>query len=65
MLTILLNVLQAQTAKKEEKKDNEPATWKKKHITDYTEADLERLYDQWEVAGYLLSWFGGGGGSDM
>ena len=24
--------------------------WKKKDIRDYTDADLERLYDQWEVS---------------
>ena len=24
--------------------------WKKKHITDYNDADLERLYEQWEVS---------------
>ncbi len=23
--------------------------WKKKDLTDYTDADIERLYDQWEV----------------
>lgn len=33
------------------KKDNEdePA-WKKKKITDYSDADMERLLDQWNVS---------------
>jgi hypothetical protein len=31
--------------------------WKKKHITDYNDADLERLYEQWEVCfGLLFKW---------
>ncbi|XP_026327497.1 LDLR chaperone boca [Hyposmocoma kahamanoa] len=29
-------------------KDEEKPAWAKKDIRDYTEADLERLYDQWE-----------------
>ena len=28
--------------------------WKKKNIRDYTDADVERLYEQWEV-GVILS----------
>jgi len=30
-------------------KDNANEKWKKKDIRDYTDADVERLYDQWEV----------------
>lgn len=33
---------------KKSTKDNKPA-WAKKDIRDYSEADLERLLDQWEV----------------
>lgn len=29
--------------------DGEKPAWAKKDIRDYNEADLERLYDQWEV----------------
>ncbi|XP_013398508.1 LDLR chaperone boca isoform X1 [Lingula anatina] len=32
----------------ESKKGTKDEKWKKKDIRDYTEADLERLYDQWE-----------------
>lgn len=32
------------------KKDNDASQkWKKKNIRDYNDADLERLFDQWEV----------------
>lgn len=30
-------------------KDSEKPDWAKKDIRDYTEADMERLLDQWEV----------------
>lgn len=30
-------------------KDNEKPDWAKKDIRDYSDADLERLLDQWEV----------------
>ena len=33
-------------SKKDESADEK---WKKKDVTDYTDADLERLYEQWEV----------------
>lgn len=29
--------------------DNKPE-WAKKNIRDYSDADIERLYDQWEVS---------------
>lgn len=31
-------------------KDNEKPDWAKKDIRDYTDADMERLLDQWEVS---------------
>jgi len=34
--------------------------WKKKDIRDYTDADLERLYEQWEVGNRNIYMFGGG-----
>lgn len=33
--------------------DQEKPAWAKKDIRDYSEADLERLLDQWEVCTYL------------
>lgn len=30
-------------------KENEKPDWAKKDIRDFTEADMERLLDQWEV----------------
>ena len=39
-------------AKKSEEKEK-PA-WAKKDIRDYTDADLERLLDQWDVSYMLL-----------
>lgn len=30
-------------------KDDEKPEWAKKDIRDYTDADMERLLDQWEV----------------
>ena len=35
---------------KSKKNENAEEKWKKKQVTDYTDADLERLYDQWEVS---------------
>jgi len=32
-----------------EKEDDAAVKWKKKDIRDYTDADVERLYEQWEV----------------
>lgn len=31
-------------------KENEKPQWAKKDIRDYTDADMERLLDQWEVS---------------
>ena len=45
------------TSKKDEKNDkktDEIDKWKKKDVRDYNDADLERLFDQWEVR--VLKW---------
>ena len=34
---------------KKDKKSDEKDKWKKKDVRDYSDADLERLFDQWEV----------------
>ena len=34
---------------KSDEKAGEKDKWKKKDVRDYTDADLERLFDQWEV----------------
>jgi hypothetical protein len=34
-------------------KDEEKPAWAKKDIRDFTDADLERLFDQWEVSFYI------------
>ena len=34
---------------KSEKAEDASEKWKKKDIRDYTDADVERLYEQWEV----------------
>lgn len=37
-------------AKEKKERETKPEEkWKKKDVTDYSEADLERLYEQWEV----------------
>lgn len=46
-LVVLFALLIIVSAKKFEEEDK-PA-WAKKDIRDYSEADLERLLDQWEV----------------
>lgn len=33
----------------EEEEDGPSQKWKKKDVRDYNDADLERLFDQWEV----------------
>ena len=49
---IFLITLSAVSGKKAAK-DVEKPTWAKKDIRDYSDADMERLLDQWDV-GYLL-----------
>lgn len=44
LLLVLTPIVLAKKFKDEEKPD-----WAKKDIRDYSEADLERLLDQWEV----------------
>lgn len=46
-VVVLVCLMLTSYCAKEKSKENEQ--WKKKNIRDYSEADLERLYDQWEV----------------
>lgn len=46
-VVVLVCLILTSYCAKEKRKENEQ--WKKKDIRDYSEADLERLYDQWEV----------------
>lgn len=48
LLLGLLTLLALVGAKKSDEK-NKPE-WAKKHISDYSDADMERLLDQWEVS---------------
>lgn len=47
-ITITFLLLITIAASKKSTKENKPE-WAKKDIRDYSEADLERLLDQWEV----------------
>lgn len=49
ILIILIVALVAPAISKKSSKDDKPE-WAKKDIRDYSEADLERLLDQWEVS---------------
>lgn len=50
-LLILLVVLQVVLSKKKDDlKEKRDEKWKKKDVRDYSDADVERLYDQWEVS---------------
>ncbi|XP_060586474.1 LDLR chaperone boca-like [Ruditapes philippinarum] len=49
ILCIFASIINGETKDENVKKQNEDK-WKKKDIRDYSEADLERLYDQWEDA---------------
>ena len=44
---VLICLILTCNSTKEKSKGDEK--WKKKDIRDYSEADLERLFDQWEV----------------
>ncbi len=45
---IFLSIISAGLLKDTEP-DEKDEKWKKKDVRDYTDADLERLYEQWEV----------------
>lgn len=49
LIVLLLASLSSFAIAKKFKEDEKPA-WAKKDIRDYTDADLERLLDQWEVS---------------
>ena len=46
---LLFTTLYYVTSAKKKSSANDAEKWKKKDIRDYTDADLERLYEQWEV----------------
>lgn len=49
-LTSIIIVIIISTAINSKKfKENDKPEWAKKDIRDYTDADMERLLDQWEV----------------
>ena len=48
-LVILCSVLLAFCVKAKKFDEKDKPEWAKKDIRDYTDADLERLLDQWEV----------------
>ena len=52
LCALLLCLLVLTSAKKD--KDKKP-DWAKKDIRDYTDADLERLLDQWDVSGAVFT----------
>lgn len=58
-VVVLVCLILTSYCAKEKSKENEQ--WKKKNIRDYSEADLERLYDQWEVCIELIRDQHGGG----
>lgn len=49
ILIVLMATIHRVVPKKS--KDNEKPDWAKKDIRDYSDADMERLLDQWEVIG--------------
>ena len=50
LVIFLCFCLSCRVLSKVESKSDEK--WKKKDVRDYTDADLERLFDQWEVSGF-------------
>lgn len=38
------------STKDKTKESDQKNAWKKKDVRDYTDADIERLYDEWEVS---------------
>ena len=52
---LLLFIAASLAAKRDEKKDDTSEKWKKKDIRDYSDADMERLFEQWEVMLFLLT----------
>ena len=47
LLLVCVSVVYCSVDGKDNKVDSEK--WKKKDVRDYTDADLEKLLDQWEV----------------
>ena len=53
-ILVWLFALSSQGIGKKSSDENKPE-WAKKDIRDYSDADLERLLDQWEVRIFFLS----------
>jgi hypothetical protein len=49
VVLLIFKCVSVSEAKKDDKV-GENEKWKKKDVRDYTDADIERLYDQWEVS---------------
>lgn len=54
MILLVLSVLLLSEGKKEKDDISEAEKWKRKDVRDYSEADMERLFDQWEVGPVYL-----------
>lgn len=50
MVLLLVCIVAFTTATNDNEKDKDKPAWAKKKITDYSEADMERLLDQWNVS---------------
>lgn len=50
LTNLLLLVVLISLSKVNSTKSGEKPSWAKKDIRDYTDADMERLLDQWEVS---------------
>lgn len=48
-VVLICLILTCNSTKEKSKESKGDEKWKKKDIRDYSEADLERLFDQWEV----------------
>lgn len=48
-LLLLITLLLITTTSSKKYADKDKPEWAKKDIRDYTDADMERLLDQWEV----------------
>ena len=49
LLHIIYFIVTVGNADSAEKGEDQKEKWKKKDITDYNDADMERLFEQWEV----------------
>lgn len=54
ILMLVVCLVVTVNAKKDDDRKEKPA-WAKKKLTDYSDADMERLLDQWNVRIILIS----------